>query len=438
MPSPVTMLMTPGGSPASSSSAMRKWARELLGVRRLPHHGVAHERRRRRQVPGDRREVERRDGVDEALERSVVGAVPDAGRRDRLLGQDLPGEVDVVAPEVDELAGSVDLRLERGLRLAEQRGAVQRLPPRAGEQVRGLEEDRRPVVEGQLPPRSARPPSRRGRPPARRRWSTGGSRRARGGGRAAAPPRRARPEAGRRSPPTAIVRSTGRRLQLGDPGLERGPLGAAGCVEQHRLVDRLGHPGDGVQRHGERLLGQRPVVSVDDPSPPSWHERRCAPQRGGEGPNLLDHEGVGGGAGARRSGSSEAAYQSRSRSSMSPAATAPRPRPRRRGRTPPTPARPDRSAVRPPVRAPAVPAAPSRRVRRPRAPPAARRRLGSIASSPTDSSAASSRASSSSSSSSVVRGRAARRPVRHGRGRVDRRASRRRAAEPPSAAWRGR
>ena len=51
---------------------------ELLGRRRLPDDGVAHQRRRGRQVAGDRGEVERRDRVDEALQRAVVGAVPDA------------------------------------------------------------------------------------------------------------------------------------------------------------------------------------------------------------------------------------------------------------------------------------------------------------------------------------------------------------------------
>ena len=57
-------------------------------------HHVAHQRRRGRQVAGDGGEVERRDRVDEALERPVVGAVPDARAvGDRLVGEDLPGEV---------------------------------------------------------------------------------------------------------------------------------------------------------------------------------------------------------------------------------------------------------------------------------------------------------------------------------------------------------
>jgi hypothetical protein len=41
----------------------------------LPHDRVANERRRADEVGGDGREVERRDGKDEALERAVLGAV---------------------------------------------------------------------------------------------------------------------------------------------------------------------------------------------------------------------------------------------------------------------------------------------------------------------------------------------------------------------------
>ena len=55
--------------------------------------------------------------------------------------------VDVEAPEVDQLAGGVDLGLERGLRLAEHGGGVEPLPPRAGQQVGRLEDDRAALVE---------------------------------------------------------------------------------------------------------------------------------------------------------------------------------------------------------------------------------------------------------------------------------------------------
>ena len=131
---------------------------ELLGRRRLPDHRVAHQRRRGRQVAGDRGEVERRDRVDEALERAVVGAVPDAGAvRDRLVGEDLLRVVDVEAPEVDQLAGGVDLGLERRLGLAQHGRGVDPLPPRAGQQVGGLEDDRARARRSPWPASRARP-----------------------------------------------------------------------------------------------------------------------------------------------------------------------------------------------------------------------------------------------------------------------------------------
>ncbi len=83
----------------------------------------------------------------------MVGAVPDARAvGDRLLAEDLLGVVHVEAPEVDELTGAVDLGLERGLRLAQHRGCVDPLPPRAGQQVGCLQQDRATLVEGHRPP----------------------------------------------------------------------------------------------------------------------------------------------------------------------------------------------------------------------------------------------------------------------------------------------
>ena len=122
------------------------------GRGRLPDDGVAHQRGRGREVAGDRGEVERRDGEDEALQRPVLEAVPDAGRGDRLLLVDARHVLDVEAPEVDELARGVDLGLVCGLGLAEHGGRVQRLPPRAGEELGRSEEDRGAVL-----PRCPRP-----------------------------------------------------------------------------------------------------------------------------------------------------------------------------------------------------------------------------------------------------------------------------------------
>ena len=153
MPSPVTMLITPGGRPASSNRRIVKcaancWVCAGFHTTVLPISAGADG-----QVAGDRREVERRDRVDEAFERPVVEAVPHARRGDRLLGQQLAGEVDVEAQEVDQLAGGVDLRLVAGLGLAEHGGAVERVAPRAGEQVGGLQEDRGAVLEGHFTPK---------------------------------------------------------------------------------------------------------------------------------------------------------------------------------------------------------------------------------------------------------------------------------------------
>ena len=91
----------------------------------------------------------------------MVGAVPDAVRvRHRLLGHDVASEVHVVAPEVDQLTGTVDLRLGDGLALAEHGGGVDPRPPRTGEQVGGLQQHRGAVVEGQLAPSRRRRPGR--------------------------------------------------------------------------------------------------------------------------------------------------------------------------------------------------------------------------------------------------------------------------------------
>ena len=125
---------------------------ERGGVRRLPHHRVAHERGRGRQVAADRREVERRDGVDEALERPVVHPVPHARRGVGLLPVDPLGVVDVEAEEVDQLAGAVDLGLVGGLALAQHGGRVEPLAVGRGQQVGRLEEDRRAILEAPVGP----------------------------------------------------------------------------------------------------------------------------------------------------------------------------------------------------------------------------------------------------------------------------------------------
>ena len=127
------------------------------GRRGLPDDGVPHQRGARREVAADRGEVERRHREDEAFERAVLQPVPDAGRGDGLLLVDARHVADVEAPEVGELAGGVDLRLVRGLRLAEHRRGVERGAPRAGEQVGRAKQHGRALF-----PRRARPVVPRG------------------------------------------------------------------------------------------------------------------------------------------------------------------------------------------------------------------------------------------------------------------------------------
>ncbi len=60
--------------------------------------------------------------------------------------------MDVEAEEVDQLARGVDLGLLDGLGLAEHRGGVEGVPPRAREQVRGAQEDGGALVEREVLP----------------------------------------------------------------------------------------------------------------------------------------------------------------------------------------------------------------------------------------------------------------------------------------------
>ena len=151
-PLPVTMLTTPGGSPAASSSRMMKcadscWVGEGFQTTVLPMSAGASGR-----LPA----------IAVKLNGVIARTKPSSGRwsvrfqtpgaRDRLLLEDLPAERDVEAQEVDELAGAVDLGLERRLALAEHRRGVERVAPRPGEQVGRAQQHRRPVVERRVAP----------------------------------------------------------------------------------------------------------------------------------------------------------------------------------------------------------------------------------------------------------------------------------------------
>jgi hypothetical protein len=82
----------------------------------------------------------------------VVEPVPRPGGRLRLLAIDPLGVVHVEAEEVDQLAGAVDLRLERRLALAQHGGRVDQLAVRRGEELGGLEEHGGPVLEAPVAP----------------------------------------------------------------------------------------------------------------------------------------------------------------------------------------------------------------------------------------------------------------------------------------------
>jgi hypothetical protein len=125
---------------------------ELLGGRRLPHDRVAHERGRGRQVARDGGEVERGDRGDEPVERPVVEPVPHPGAGLGLLLDDPARVGDVEPPEVDQLAGAVDLGLLRGLGLAEDRRGVDRVAPGTGQQVGGTQQHGGTLVERQVTP----------------------------------------------------------------------------------------------------------------------------------------------------------------------------------------------------------------------------------------------------------------------------------------------
>ena len=120
-------------------------AAEHRGSRRLPERDVSHQRGRAREVAGDGGEVERRDRVDEPLERPVLDAIPHSGSGDRLVLVQALGEVHVEPEEIDQLGRGIDFGLVRGLALAQHRGGVDRVAPRRGEQVRRLQDHTGPV-----------------------------------------------------------------------------------------------------------------------------------------------------------------------------------------------------------------------------------------------------------------------------------------------------
>ena len=256
-------------------------ARDRRGGR-LPHDRVAHEGGGGGEVAGDRREVEGRHRVDEALERPVVELVPHRAAGERLLGVQLLRVVRVEAPEVDELRRRVDLGLEGRLRLAEHGRRVERGAPRGGQELRGLEEDGGAVLPG--PARPLAPGRGRGLDRLRDVLLRGlvpvGEdvavvvRHHRLRGLAAADVLSADDQ-------RDLDTLRGHLLQ---PGLELGPLGRPGGVALDRLVDGRGHPPCSVEAE---VAGHGCFLSL------SCGRRRLGTRRGSPSASAANRRGRG-------------------------------------------------------------------------------------------------------------------------------------------------
>src|SRR5439155_889207 len=211
--------------------------------------------------------IERRDREDEALERPVLDVVPAPGRREGLLAVDLLGKGDVEAPEIDQLARRVDLRLVNGLRVAEARSRVEDHAIGTGQELRRPEKDPGPVVPGHARPRAVRPergvdrvrdlgrarlvPDREDVPVIVRHDGLGG------------PSGHHRPAVDTRCDLGHLARHPG---ELGPHSLA---LGAAGGVGQNGLVTR-GRHGDDRVRHVVLLALRRALHGhrvVEGPGP---------------------------------------------------------------------------------------------------------------------------------------------------------------------------
>jgi len=117
-------------------------------VGRLPDHHVAEQSRWTNKGSSQRRKVERCNGVDEALQRSILHLVPLPGEMDLgLLREQRPRLLDVVSEEVHGLCRGINLRLPDVFALAQHRGGIEILPVLSGNELRRAEEDGRAVFE---------------------------------------------------------------------------------------------------------------------------------------------------------------------------------------------------------------------------------------------------------------------------------------------------
>jgi hypothetical protein len=187
---------------------------------------------------------------DEALERPQLLHVPHAAARDRLLLVELLGERGVEAPEVDQLARRVDLRLVAGLRLSEHGRRVEALPPRGGQQLGGAQEHRGPRLPAHRRPLAAAVLGGQ-----HRAAHHVGVRHVEAADHLAVVVRHhdrvdaagVHPLAADDAGDLDLLAGLARQL-----GLERRALGAARCVAEDRLVDG-GRDGDHGVVHGRRL-----------------------------------------------------------------------------------------------------------------------------------------------------------------------------------------
>ena len=116
-------------------------------LRRLPQDNVS-ENRGRNQVTTDGGEVERRNGVDESLERSVVNARPDAVCTTlRLFAHDLGGVVTRQSEEIGQLSSSVNFALPNVLALSKHSRGNQLITVLRCRQLGGTLEDGRSINE---------------------------------------------------------------------------------------------------------------------------------------------------------------------------------------------------------------------------------------------------------------------------------------------------
>ena len=100
-------------------------AGEQRGRRRFPNNRVAHHDGGHRQIRREGREVEGRDGVNEALERAVLQTVDDTLFGGWLVAVELVHAVDAETEIVDRFARRLDLRLPDALALSHHRRGVQ-------------------------------------------------------------------------------------------------------------------------------------------------------------------------------------------------------------------------------------------------------------------------------------------------------------------------